>query len=110
MLLVAAPAVLLFTLTITVQPPEGIEVLSGEGKLLVKLGDGDVFGEIALLRSIPRTATVRTTTDTLVLVLDREVFLHALHADLALSARVEQIAAARSATGEIPALAPAAKS
>ena len=82
-----------------------VEVLSGEGKLLVKLGDGDVFGEIALLRSIPRTATVRTTADTLVLVLDREVFLHALHADLALSARVEQIAAARSATGEIPALA-----
>lgn len=82
-----------------------VEVLSGEGKLLVKLGDGDVFGEIALLKSVPRTATVRTTTDTLVLVLGREVFLQALHADLSLSARVEQIAQAR-ATGENKAYVP----
>ena len=78
-----------------------VEVLSGEGKLLVKLGDGDHFGEIALLRSVPRTATVRTTTDTLMLVLGRDVFLQALHADLSLSVRVEQIAAARN-TGETP--------
>ncbi len=78
-----------------------VEVLSGEGKLLVKLGDGDHFGEIALLRSVPRNATVRTTTDTLMLVLGRDVFLQALHADLSLSARVEQIAVART-TGETP--------
>lgn len=82
-----------------------VEVLSGEGKLLVKLGDGDVFGEIALLRNIPRTATVRTTSDTLVLVLGREVFLQALQADLALSSRVEEIARARApgdADGAVP--------
>ena len=82
-----------------------VEVLSGEGKLLVKLGDGDHFGEIALLRSVPRTATVRTTTDTLMLVLGRDVFLQALHADLSLSARVEQIAAGRI-TGENPVVVP----
>ena len=85
-----------------------VEVLSGEGKLLVKLGDGDVFGEIALLKKVPRTATVRTTQDTLVLVLGREVFLQALHADLSLSARVEQIAQAR-ATGENKAFEPKAE-
>lgn len=73
-----------------------VEVLSSEGKKLTQLGDGDHFGEIALLRNVPRTATVRTTTDTLVLVLGREVFLQALHADLALSARVEEIAASRA--------------
>lgn len=72
-----------------------VDVLSGEGKKLVTLGDGDVFGEIALLRNVPRTATVRTTVDTLVLVLGRETFLQALQADLALSAKVEEIAAAR---------------
>ncbi|GMU58928.1 MAG: hypothetical protein AMXMBFR34_06910 [Myxococcaceae bacterium] len=73
-----------------------VEVLSGEGKKLVELGDGDVFGEIALLRNVPRTATVRTLTDTLVLVLGRDVFLQALQADLALSARVEEMAASRA--------------
>lgn len=85
-----------------------VEVLSGEGKLLVKLGDGDHFGEIALLRSVPRTATVRTTVDTLMLVLGRDVFLQALHADLSLSARVEQIAASRE-TGEPAVLVPSEK-
>jgi len=73
-----------------------VEVLSKDGARLTQLGDGDHFGEIALLRNVPRTATVRTTVDTLVLVLSREVFLQALQADLALSARVEEIAASRA--------------
>jgi CRP-like cAMP-binding protein len=73
-----------------------VDVLSGVGKKLVTLGDGDVFGEIALLRNVPRTATVRTTVDTL--VLGRETFLQALQADLALSAKVEAMAAAREAS------------
>lgn len=73
-----------------------VEVLSGEGKLLTKLGDGDHFGEIALLRSVPRTATVRALVDTLVLVLGRDVFLDALQADLALSNKVQAIAAERT--------------
>lgn len=79
-----------------------VDVLSGEGKKLVTLGDGDVFGEIALLRNVPRTATVRTTVDTLVLVLGRDVFLSALQADLALSAKVEEMAAAREANPAAP--------
>ena len=73
-----------------------VDVLAPDGKKLVSLGDGEVFGEIALLRNVPRTATVRTTSDTLLLVLSREVFLSALHADLSLSERVEAIAASRS--------------
>lgn len=83
-----------------------VDVLSGEGKKLVTLGDGDVFGEIALLRNVPRTATVRTTVDTLVLVLGRETFLQALQADLALSAKVEEIAAAREANPAAPVAKP----
>jgi CRP-like cAMP-binding protein len=73
-----------------------VEVLSGEGKKLVQLGDGDHFGEIALLRNVPRTATVRTLADTLLLVLSREVFLQALQADLSLNERAEQVAKARA--------------
>ncbi|MEN9360847.1 MAG: hypothetical protein RL095_2382 [Verrucomicrobiota bacterium] len=42
---------------------------------VVELGKGEYFGEIALLRSIPRTATVRALGECRVLALDKETFL-----------------------------------
>lgn len=41
-------------------------------------GDGESFGEIALLRGEPRTATVRTTEPTRLLALDRNHFIAAV--------------------------------
>lgn len=51
-------------------------------------GPGESFGEIALLRGNPRTATVKTTEDTRLLVLERDQFLTAVTGH----ARTRQIA------------------
>jgi hypothetical protein len=46
-----------------------------DGHHVATRGEGDFFGEIALLYDVPRTATVRATTDSAVWALDQEEFL-----------------------------------
>jgi MFS family permease len=48
------------------------------GTLLRELGPGDWFGELALLRGVARTASVRSTTACTFVVLSREAFLGAV--------------------------------
>jgi ATP-binding cassette subfamily B protein len=46
----------------------------GQEKQLAILQDGDFFGEIALLKDIPRTATIRTLTPALFISLQKQMF------------------------------------
>lgn len=51
-----------------------------DGVLLRELGPGDWFGELALLRDIPRTATIRAETDVSMWAVERVHFLAAVGA------------------------------
>jgi ATP-binding cassette subfamily B protein len=51
------------------------EDTSGEARQLAVLHDGDHFGEIALLRNVARTATIRTLTPCVFLTMQRGQFL-----------------------------------
>jgi MFS family permease len=55
-----------------------LKVSQGAGGVLRVLGPGDWFGELALLRDIPRTSTVTALTDVTLQRLGRNSFLNAL--------------------------------
>jgi len=69
---------------------------SRDGQFLRRLARrGDTFGEVALLRDIPRTASVTADEPTVMLVLDRPGFLAAVTGNPAAAAALGRVAEAR---------------
>jgi MFS family permease len=66
-----------------------------DGKPPQVLGEGDSFGEIALLRDVPRTATVTAKDAVELLTIDRDEFLAAVTGDAESAAAAHAVAAAR---------------
>jgi CRP-like cAMP-binding protein len=56
----------------------GVLAVDVDGQPGTPLGPGDVFGEIALLHDVPRTASVRSTAESRLQTLAREDFLAAV--------------------------------
>jgi hypothetical protein len=97
---------------IIVEPGTDVVVQGEEGDLLYVIADGQVdvliddvgvatlgrgaaFGEIALMYDVPRTATVRATSPTHLLALERSDFLGALTSTPAAYSSLQRLAARR---------------
>jgi hypothetical protein len=72
-----------------------VEVLDERGQTIKVLSDGDIFGEIAVLLSRPRTADIRAKTSCDLFVLDKSDFSRILRDNPQFASLVQQVAKER---------------
>ncbi|HEY1662577.1 MAG TPA: ATP-binding cassette domain-containing protein [Verrucomicrobiae bacterium] len=77
-----------------------VSTSGGGQKQIRKMDDGDHFGEIALMEDTTRTATVRTSTDSIFLTLARDPFLKLLEREPKLHEAFRKVVAERLKTSE----------
>ena len=75
-----------------------VELGDGETR---ELGPGDFFGEIALLRDVPRTATVRALAELHLYALERDDFIAAVTGHAPSRAAADSVVAARLPAGAV---------
>lgn len=75
----------------------GTIAISDGGRVLTEEGPGEGFGEIALLRDVPRTATATARTDGVLLTLDRDEFIAAVAGHPTSRAAADALVASRLA-------------
>ena len=76
---------------------EGSVEISEYGRVISELGAGGYFGEISLIRDVPRTATVTSTTAVVLYALDREDFLAAVTSHAPSAEAAEEVVSSRLA-------------
>ena len=72
-----------------------VAVLDDVGKVIKVLKDGDIFGEIGVLMSMPRTADVRAKTSCDLFVLDKADFSRILRDNPRFASAIQQVAKER---------------
>jgi hypothetical protein len=77
---------------------EGEVEVAVDGATVSELGPGGYFGEIALIRDMPRTATATARTPVVLYALEREDFLAAVTGHAPSEAAAENVASARLAS------------
>jgi CRP-like cAMP-binding protein len=69
---------------------EVIQESEGRKLRLAELGEGDFFGEMALIEKEVRSATVRPMGEVRVITVDKRLFLRKIHDDPSLAFRIMQ--------------------
>jgi MFS family permease len=77
---------------------EGTVEISVDGESISELGPGGYFGEIALIRDVPRTATATAREPVVLYALEREDFLAAVTGHAPSEQAAEDVASARLGT------------